>query len=59
MRIKGLDPVAATIAGKVAIAISSTATTRWLDAADQQPLVAHIRDVRQSVTDLTANITAW
>lgn len=37
--------------------ISSTAITRWLDATDQQPLVAHIRDVRQSVTDLTADIT--
>lgn len=59
LRGEGLDALTATVAGKVAITISSTAITRWLDATDQRPLVAHIRDVRQSVTDLTASTTAY
>jgi AcrR family transcriptional regulator len=59
LRGEGIDPLTATVAGKVAITISSTAITRWLDATDQRPLVAHITDVRQSVTDLTADTTSW
>jgi hypothetical protein len=58
LRGEGLDPLTATVAGKVAITISSTPITRWLDATDQRPLVAHIRGVRQSVTDLTTDATA-
>ena len=57
LQAEGLDPLTATVAGKVAIAISSTAIARWLDATDQQPLVAHIREVRQTITHLTANTT--
>jgi len=42
----GFAQLSAAVAGKLAITISSTAIARWLDAADDRPLVAHIRDVR-------------
>ncbi len=59
LRREGLDPLTAALAGKVAITISSTAIRRWLDATDQRPLIEHIREVRRSVTDLTADTAPW
>ncbi len=44
----GLDPLSAAVAGKLAITISSTAIAHWLDAADDRPLVEHVRDVRDT-----------
>ncbi len=51
----GLDQLSAAVAGKLAIAISSTAIARWLDAADDRPLVAHVREARDTAIDLMAD----
>ncbi len=51
----GLDQLSATVAGKLAITISSTAIAHWLDAADDRPLVEHVKDVRDTATDLMAD----
>jgi len=51
----GLDQLSAAVAGKLAITISSTAIARWLDAADDRPLVEHVRDVRDTAIDLMAD----
>ncbi len=51
----GLDQLSAAVAGKLAITISSTAIARWLDAADDRPLVGHVRDVRNTAIDLMAD----
>ncbi len=51
----GFDQLSAAVAGKLAITISSTAIARWLDAADDRPLVEHVRDVRDTAIDLMAD----
>ncbi len=51
----GLDQLSAAVAGKLAITISSTAIARWLDAADDRSLAAHVREVRDTAVDLMAD----
>lgn len=51
----GFDQLSAAVAGKLAITISSTAIARWLDAADDRPLVAHVREARDAAIDLMAD----
>ncbi len=51
----GLDRLAAAVAGKLAITISSTAIARWLDAADDRPLAAHVGEARDTAIDLMAD----
>ncbi len=51
----GLDQLSAAVAGKLAITISSTAIAHWLDAADDRPLVEHVKEVRDTAIDLMAD----
>ncbi len=48
----GHDPLKATVAGKLATTISSTALTRWTEADDDRPLVDHVREARDAATQL-------
>jgi AcrR family transcriptional regulator len=51
----GVDALTATVAGKIAVAISSTAISAWIEAADDRPLVDHVRDARRAVTEVTTD----
>lgn len=56
---QGLDPLTATLAGKVATTISSTAVERWLEATDPRPLVDYITDARKTLDHLLTDKTPW
>jgi AcrR family transcriptional regulator len=55
----GLDPLRATIAGKLSVTISSTAFARWLDGPEDLTMVDHVRQVSASLTDLVGDRSAW
>lgn len=50
----GHDLLEATVAGKLATAISSTALARWSQAGDERSLVEHVREVRDVATRLVS-----
>jgi AcrR family transcriptional regulator len=55
----GLSPLRATVAGKLAVAISSTAIGLWMQAADERTLVDHVREVRAALTELVDADGSW
>ena len=44
LRDRGIDDLTATLAGKIAIAVFSTAVERWLDLDGERPLVDIVRE---------------
>jgi AcrR family transcriptional regulator len=56
---QGLDALTATLAGKTATTISSTAIEQWLNATDQRPLVDFVAQARQAFTSLVTDQTPW
>jgi len=59
LRDQGLDGVTASLVGKLATAISSTAQERWLDAPDDRTLAECVTEVGQSLTKLLASDVPW
>jgi AcrR family transcriptional regulator len=55
----GLSPLRATVAGKLAVAISSTAIGLWMQATDERTLVDHVREVRTALTELVDADGSW
>jgi AcrR family transcriptional regulator len=55
----GLSRLRATVAGKLAVAISSTAIGLWMQATDERTLVDHVREVRTALTELVDADGSW
>jgi AcrR family transcriptional regulator len=54
----GHDRLEATVAGKLATAISSTALARWATATDARPVTDHVREVAAAITGLVTDGSA-
>jgi AcrR family transcriptional regulator len=59
LRDQGLDGVTASLAGKLATAISSTAQERWLDGPGDRTLAECVTEAGQSLTKLLASDVPW
>jgi AcrR family transcriptional regulator len=59
LRDQGLDAVTASLAGKLATAISSTALERWLEAPDDRTLAECVAEAGQSLGKLLASDIPW
>jgi len=56
---QSLDSLTATLAGKVATTISSTAVEQWLEATDPRPLVDYVTEARKTLDHLLTDKTPW
>lgn len=55
----GIDPVAADLAGKITITISSTAIEAWLADDQRRPLIDHVTAVRENLTRVITDEVPW
>lgn len=59
LRDQGLEPLSATLAGKIATTISSTALERWLGAAEPRPLGEYVHEAFTALEHLLSDDTPW
>ena len=57
LRDRGVDPVSASLAARIAVSVMNVSLTRWLDQDPAPPLADVVLDTLRALTGLTADLT--